>query len=327
MNNKKSLGIAAMIGVALISIIIFILINIDIDEKRRNSFVLAGDKNSCAYQVEKIDIEDEDLVITGWFFNLRKVSDVSQEINEVDDLGILLYDINNKETEIIYDYVDIANGLECSVKRFERLDVNEFFKCEYDYTNCGFLARIKKENIDLKNGQYQIIFKGNKNNYDNDIQSNSYIDKGKLIYISPKEYYPINVKETDLEEIVEKGVCLASILEYHMVVYQYGKKIYWIADKDYCFEEDGNTYLIYRSYTTQFNKLPASRIENGYYDSNDDANFEDFEITNLKNCGEYRVCERDIPNDFAVYYIQIGQYRDDWVWKRAIRPVINLDKS
>ena len=87
------------------------------------------------------------------------------------------------------------------------MDVNEFFKCEYDYTNCGFLARIKKENIDLKNGQYQIIFKGNKNNYDNDIQSNSYIDKGKLKNnirsFKPSNSFKQKAKET-LKKIDQK---------------------------------------------------------------------------------------------------------------------------
>ena len=37
------------------------------------------------------------------------------------------------------------------------------------------------------------------------IPANAYIDKGNLKYVNPKDYYPLDVQGTDLEEIVDNG--------------------------------------------------------------------------------------------------------------------------
>ena len=320
MNNKKVKRIAAEIAIVLVLLVGFIVINEQIRQNRENSFKPITDNNMFAYQIDEITIEEQDLVIRGWFFELKKYRNTERETHARNKLGILLYNIDNEFEKDLAGYIKPQMGVSMRVDFFERSDVNEYFKCEYDYSSCGFEARIEKSNLDLMNEVYQIIFKPDYEKTDG-ILSNTYIDKGKLCYVNPQKKIQIEVLGTDLEKVVNNGVCVASNKDNKIAIYQYNWKLYWIAEKGYNFDEDGSTYIQYQIGTTQFHKLPSGRTDNGWYWDNIGTDFENNEITNTMNCGEYRVYVRDIPIDYSVTGIETGYYNNGkWEWYEFVRP-------
>lgn len=302
---------------ALIVIVAGIIIaNLMIITNRRKSYRLDGDSNIYAYQVEEVNTDQNDVIIKGWFFELNKVQNVEREIDGK-TYSVLISKLDNNENTDDGD-VRSGKGIIAELQNESRHDVNKFFCCEYDYSNCGFIAKIDKSLLDIENGSYLIIIKADKDS-EHGIPA-AYIENGELQYTNPSDKMNLNVEETDLEDIVKNGVCVVSCPKYHICVYQYGWKLYWIADEEYTFEEDGSTYIQYQIDTTQFDKLPVDRTVNGWYWSNIGANFEDYEITDEMNCGQYRVYMRDIPKEYSVVRIETGYYINDWVWSKNIRP-------
>ena len=120
-------------------------------------------------------------------------------------------------------------------------------------------------------------------------------------------------------KIVKNGVLRVYRPDYHCWVYQKGWSLYWIADKDFDFEEDGTTYIQYQLYTTQTERLPEKRLKNGHLWDNIGGNFEKYELEG--DFGGCRVMKRDIPTAYSVTSIVTGYYKNgEWVWKNYFRP-------
>ncbi len=319
MKKKQLFGIVVKIGIIIGVVIVFILINEQITDNNRISFEPIKDSNKFAYRIEDISIEGNDLVIKGWFFELMKVRNEEVENANAKQYGVLLYDVNSEEKIDLDGNVKPRKGIGLDVSYTKRTDVDEYFSCEYDYSNCGFIARIDQSNIDLKNGEYQIIIKPDKEGTKG-ILCADYIQNGELKYISSNEKVLLDVRGTDLEKIIENGNCLMSSPENSVYVYQYEDRLYWIADENFYFEEDGGTYIQYQIDTTQYTMLPENSIKDGIYWANLGGFFESYEITETIDCGKYRVSVRDIPKDFSVYWICTGYYTNGkWVWMKNFR--------
>lgn len=302
-------------------IVVFFIINNIIDYNRKCTFEYIADSNAYAYQIEEISFEDEDLVISGWFFSLKKVQNEYREVDENNSIGIVLYDRSQKEEKNIDGSNKHKKGIALNTTRQTRTDINDYFKCEFDYSQCGFIARIKKSEVGLEDKQYQVIIKPEQDSIGG-ICTDTYIDYGKLKYIDPNLEKELDLVDTDLESIVESGYCLVSCPEYGIYVYQQKRKLYWIADIDFDFEEDGTTYIQFHLDTTQFDKLPLYRTENGWFWDDIGGSFEDYEITNEMNCGKYRVAVRDIPEEYSITGIRTGyKFAGGWVWQRYFRPL------
>lgn len=323
MNKMKCIKFA----VILVLIIVFVLINNKISFSNVSSFYMYEDSNNFAYQIENVKIEDDELVVKGWFFELKSIRNISCDINDNRKPVFLLYDINSDVEEYIDGSQKPLTGVPSKTEWYDRQDINEYFKCEYDYTYCGFTAKYSVDRIDFENGQYQIIIKFQEDNVNDwGIGTTTFIDRGEICYINPKNSKNLNVEGTDLEQIVHEGICVVNNPEYHIWVFQKDWKLYWIADEEYFFEEDGSTYIQYQLETTQFNKLPANRTDNGRYWSNLGDNFESNEISKKINCGKYRVYERDIPNEYSITRIETGYFADDkWIWQRYFRPILTVN--
>lgn len=320
--KRKAIRLAVEIAVCLIVVLAFIVLNIQIVEDKKISFIATLDSGEFAYCVDEINIEETEMVIKGWFFSLKKVRNEERIIDSNKKLGILLFRIDNQEQNSLKEDLE-KTGIPLNVEYTYRNDVNEYFKCEYDYSRCGFIAKINSQDIDILNSEYQIVFKPDEEAQIG-IMSNSYIIDGDLSYVSSKDIVKIDTEGTDLKKIVDEGTCVASCPEYNIAIYQKEWDLYWIADEHYNFENDGTTYITYEMATTQFDKLPKERIEHGWYWSNIGANFEDYEITDELQCGKYRVCKRRIPEEYSVVFISTGYYYDDaYVWNRHIRPIYN----
>ena len=310
----------------LISIVVgFVLVNEQISQDNKCSFQFIKVSNKYVYQVEEIGIDNDELVIKGWFIELFSIQNkIRENINTDGDLGIVLYDLEGKNDS--KDNSSTNKGIPLSVSRIIRNDVNEYFKCEYDYSKCGFVAKTNLSEIDFYNGKYQIVFKVKAEGVEG-ISTSTFIDNGVLKYVDPRDYMELEVENTDLEEIVEKGYCVLSYPQQHICIYQYEQKLYWIAEQGYTFDESTRTYMQYQLETTQFNKLPRNRIEKGNYWSDIGGPFEAYEVTDTLNCGKYRVSVRDIPQEYSITWIYTGCYIDKWIWRRDFRPVYIFKSS
>lgn len=325
--KKEVLRYFLMGFMIIVILVVFCIINDSIDYSRKSTFEYLADTNEYAYQIENMTFEDEDLVISGWFFSLKKVQNEYREVDTQNSIGIVLYDKSQKEEKNIDGSNKHKKGIALSTTMYTRTDINNYFKCEFDYSQCGFTARIKKSEVSLEDKQYQIIIKPDQDSLGG-ICTETYIDYGKLIYIDPDAKIVLDVERTDLKSIIESGYCLVSCPEYGIYVYQNKRKLYWIADENYYFEDDGSTYIQLHFDTTQFDRLPIYRTYNGWFWDDLGGAFEDYEITNEINCGKYRVAMREIPKEYSITRIGTGyKSAGSWIWQKYFRPISLYDMS
>lgn len=324
MKGKKAI---IYISITVIAVVGAVLLTVWVKSrcKAKETFEPIGDSHYYAYQVEDVLIDEKDVVIKGWYFALKKIRNTEYEIYNDDKFGVIIYDISGEKEKYNDGSVYQRTGIKANVTIVDRPDINEYFKCEYDYTRCGFEARIKESEIDLTNKKYQVIIKPDEMEL-RGIQA-AYIINGEVKYTNPLDDIELSTYGTDLDEIVDKGTCLVSYPEVHLCVYQYGWKLYWIVDKDFFFESYGNTYIEYQTETTQFDKLPAIRTNAAKYWDDLKMSFENCEITNTMNCGEYRVAVKDLPSEYSITQMSTGYCNfSDWVWRRYFRPDYRLRK-
>ena len=87
--------------------------------------------------------------------------------------------------------------------------------------------------------------------------------------------------------------------------------------------KDGSTYIQYQLWTTQKDRLPEKRLENGHFWDNIGGYFEEYEIRG--NFGQYRVMKRELPTAYAITTIVTGYYKDGaWIWKEYFQPRYSL---
>ncbi len=253
------------------------------------------DDFSWVVQVDGVRKENNELVLEGFAF----------ELNE--DAKTKAFDI------ILYD-LDTGEYLFPKMEYEERKDVNNYFRCEYDYTKSGFVAKIKEKNLNLVEHDYEILLKEKQSR--KPYRFSTYIEDGELMYVNPKEYKPLDVEGTDLEEIVENGVLRVYRPDVGMYVYQYEGDLYWIADENYDFSETNATRIQELVLTTQTDKLPNGKPENRW--SSEDLWFY-FEKYELSQSGVLRVAKRNMPEEYTVAIVKTGCFKNDWIWGQFFR--------
>ncbi len=317
MNKKKVLGLFIKFIIGILLITVFVIVNDQITENKLKKFKPVEDSLFYTYEVESARVEGTELVIKGWFFEVGKFRNDNHERTDNKRLGVMLYDIDSEKSE---KEDGLYEGIKLEVTHEKRYDVNEYFECEYDYSDCGFVAKVDSSRVDMVNGNYQIIFKQDESNYPG-IMSNSFLCQGKLEFVSPKVKTEVDVNGTDLDPIINEGICLLNNPDKHIWVYQYKWTLYWITENGYEFGENDKTYIQYQLDTTQFERLPKERIDNKQYWSNIGFHFEKNEITEQINCGKYRVSICGIPEDYSVTRILTGYNKSgEWKWMDYIRP-------
>ena len=196
-----------------------------------------------------------------------------------------------------------------------RPDVNHYFHGNRDYTNTGFSAQGE---VDSTN-EYEVFIQWS--HWTMPLSTGVYIKGDSVRYAAESQY-----KEPELSSLfISQGTLRLYRPEDHCWVYQYDNSLYWVADQEYYFEPDGSTYIQYQLWTTQPEKLPQNRIDNGWYWDNIGGNFEDYEIRD--NFGKYRVMRREIPLQYSITSIETGYYVDgEWKWKGFFRPIYYLSE-
>ena len=209
------------------------------------------------------------------------------------------------------DIVELTN-----ISLEERKDVNEYFDCEYDYTNSGFKADLGE--IDTTQ-EYEFLINWG---WRQPLSTGVYFT-GDNVHYAPQTSYDSGMFDgTDLEHIARDGqlrVCRQDISCY---VYQLDGFFYWVFGKDYSFDND-NTLIQYQLWTTQSEKLPSERISEGYEWDNKTDVIEKYELTG--SFGDFRVFRRSVPTEYAVSSVLTGYYHNHkWIWQSYFRPIYSF---
>ena len=232
----------------------------------------------------------------------------------------LLYDHPGQKHDVILRSTETGKRIKLDTEQTKRQDVNKYFYCEHDYTDSGFKASGM-----IEDQEYEFLIHWP---WSIALPTGVYIDSGNGIhYAAEEEFVAPDVKNApDLKEIVENGTLRVYRPDYHCWVYQVGDDLNWIVDQNFNFEDDGTTYIQYQLYTTQKDKLPKRRVENGWYWDNIGGCFENYEVQG--DFGEYRVMKRELPKEYAVTSIVTGYYKDgEWIWKNYFRPIYSFSGS
>lgn len=247
------------------------------------------------FQVDDAELNGNRLMLSGF------VVDYEQEPEK----PIIILKSESSEIEFVLD-----GGL-------VRNDVNNYFRCNYDYTDSGFKAAGE---INLTE-EYQVFLNLG---WPLNIPTGVYITGSDIHYAPTTQFREPEAVGTEIDEIIENGYLRAYRPDYQCWVYQYEGALYWIVDEDFYFEDDGSTYIQYQLYTTQPEKLPAVRQENGWDWDNIGGYFEEYELEG--NFGQYRVMKRELPTEYSITSILTGYHKDGkWVWREYFRPIYEFD--
>jgi glycopeptide antibiotics resistance protein len=280
--EKHRITIITSISAAFLIVCLMVVIH------NQGSGGVEADSTPRAYcfQVDSVEFTDGTIELNGFAFRYEHPSsDYSLLLRAEDGTRIEL------EKEIVL-----------------RSDVNNYFLCDYDYTNSGFSARRAVEE-----GEYEVLIKWP---FSIALSTGVYINSDGVHYASEKEF---EAPEIDTE-FVEHGVLRVYRPDFHCWVYQYEGSLYWIVDQDFNFEEDNTTYIQYQLWTTQTENLPQERLDNNWLWDNIGGNFEEYEI--LGDFDECRVMKRELPTEYPVTAIVTGYHKDGkWIWRNYFRPV------
>lgn len=247
----------------------------------------ATSKNYC-FQIEDAAAEGSRLQLSGFAFRYGQPTDRYSLFLRSTETG--------RKTKL---------ETECGLPR---KDVNDYFSCEYDYTNVGFLAG-GEMNADE---EYELVIQWP---WSPSFSTGVFVT-GTDIHYFPEESWTEPAIQADF---VTDGIPRVYRPDYHCWVYQYQGALYWVVDEDFNFEEDGKTYIQYQMWTTQIEKLPEKRLANENFWDNIGGYFEKYEIDG--EFGSYRVMRREIPTAYSVTSIVTGYYKNgNWIWRNYFRP-------
>ena len=269
----------------------------------RSNYSVIEDDFSWVYQIDSMTEKEDKFYIKGWAF--RENLDARK-----DRFDIILCDVSSGDSVVM------------DIKYESRVDVNNLFLCEWDYTESGFIATIDKEKIDSENCVYELLLqpKSQRSAY----KTNVFFHKGQISFTNPIEFIPLDTTGTDLELISQEGILRGYLSDVGVYIYQYDKYIYWIMDKSYTFNAFGNAYVQYQLYTNQPWNLPEERQLEGKDSGYMSFQFKENELTTLYT-GIYRVAKEKLPQNYSITSIKTGVTTDEWLWKYTFRPWYEYD--
>ena len=313
LNEKRSYQVVFFVVSMCVVLGGYVILRTVVAEGSSHRYTVVKDKNLIKY-VEEVSVERDILTVSGWCF----YKDVDSNKNNVQ---VFLKNIDDEEDTVWLD-----------VEKVIRDDVDAYYDCAYDYSQTGFEARTKVKKLDLQEKDYEIFLKISftkeeverteegetvvEREYVKTVSAKRYISDGKLTALKPGlDKEPTRTASMEINTVFDKGQLLQHREDLDTYIYQYGKKLYWVAGKNFYFEEDGTTYIQYQLDTTQADNLPKYRIENGWGWDNLGFIFEDNEMKK-EDVYPYRIAVRDLPIDYSVTCFETGYFNDaEWIWK------------
>lgn len=257
-----------------------------------NNIRVDSSTNKYCFQLEKVNYNSNDIELYGFCFQYNRVCD-SPRIS-----------LKSTNSEKIIPLSVTYN--------IEREDVNQYFLCDNEYRDVGFYAVGKA----IGQEEYEVMLSLG---WPMLIPTGVYIREGQIYYAKSGTYYSPRGGE-DLEKITTNGILRVYRPKEHCWIYQYHEHLYWIVDDQFRFENDGETVIQYQLETTQKNRLPQHRLENGWMWDNLSESFEDNEI--YGDFGSYRVMKRRLPTEYSITSIETGYYQNGkWIWRCFFRPI------
>ncbi len=251
---------------------------------------VSQDKN-ILYDIENIQNKGNDLLISGWV--LRQESQ------------------NLKVTVILKNDLGQNYVLQTNLK--EREEINTFYSENFDFGKTGFEFAISQNKLE-KNSSYEIYLQleynlptENNSNKIIKISSGYYLFNETLYRYQVEEYSVPKFIDSHMQQVIENGYLCIYDVEKDFSVYQYENSIYWIAGKDFSFNENGNTYLFCHFYYWNNEHLPESAKKYGF--ENKDFYFEDKEIC-FSSEELYRVSKIQLP-EYMLKQLYMGVYDVD----------------
>lgn len=309
---KDSFALQLLLCIILCFVIIFIFLifNKEIDKKQFREYNIVSSLE-LMNSVEDIQIKNDNVILSGYGFLFDR--------NSSDSL-ISLFLINEETKHEVW----------FEMEQQYRSDLNSYYDCEYDYGNSGFVATTDISNIN-KDEVYEIIMNidykasSDKEKQRKTVSTQQYLLNNEILPYNPNEFDNSNmdVNSELLKEVFSKGELLFNKKDYDIYIYQYNKKLYWITTNSFEFKEDGNTYIPYLLHTSHVNRLPEDKIKYKY--DNLDFFFEQQEYKK-EDTTPFRVAIRDIPQEYAITYIDTGVYdikNERWLWTISFHININ----
>lgn len=317
LNEKRAYQVVFFVVSMCVVLGMYANIHNKIVEAKAHTYEVIVD-NQVIKNIDKVTVNGNVLEVSGWCFNKN---------------------IDSTMTNVQVFLKNMSDGNDViwmNVKDAIREDIDNYFECEYDYSHSGFVAKKRIRKSDIENNNYEIFVKltyidkidsadGSKEKIvEKTVSTKRYIKNGSLTAINPKDNIElVKTKSIELNRIMEKGVLLTYRQDVDMYIYQYEGKLYWIAGKEYCFEEDGSTTIQFQLDTTRVDKLPRNRIENEWFWDNNFFVFEENELKN-ENYYPYRVAFSDIPSQYPITFFWTGYHvNSEWVWIEYLNLEVN----
>ncbi len=315
-NKRKKIIINLIASVVIMTV--FLIVNVNIYKSYKQHLAFVPDGYQYCYGIDSSEKEGNELLIKGWFLEMKSVRRFETEVSDGD--AELMFALLPLSGEDMISEPENAVFMKVKEMKTDRPEINEYFSCEYDYSKCGFVVTVDCDDLNIETTAYRLVIKPDAMK-SLAVLTNVYLTDEGLMLTDPTQSPDLDTVGTDLDRIVKEGVRLVSRPDFGCYVYQLGKQLYWIADENYVFCEDGATCIEYQMDTTQVDNLPVERLENNCFWSNIGDMFEKYEITNQIDCGKYRVSTREIPSEYSITNIETGYYSGDWVWKSEFKPI------
>lgn len=299
MENWKKMFIQGAICFGLLCLIwggYFLLTKYEIDR----ILDIRGNDFSWMCQVDSVDVQGKKCVLKGFAFKLNT-------------------DAKSEAFEIVLQDIETEEKLFLKMEYNNREDVNEYFACNYDYVESGFIASIDTKKVNGRNYEVLLRVADERDAY----RTGTYLSDGKLMYVNPLEYRTLEVNGTDLEDIINRGIVRVYRPDYGMYVFQYDNALYWIAEPEYELVE-GDTYVQYQLDTTQIDRLPEMHLENEWYWYKIEFGISEYEMKG-KDTGKYRVAKKELPKEYLIRKMWTGIYIDRWIWVEEFFPYYAIE--
>ena len=143
MDKKKIIRLSVYVGLAVILIVAFIVINKKIDKNRLESFFVTANNGRYNIGFDSFEESGNKIDIKGWIFDIW-----GQTLNFGSALKVkILLKNENDEKDII----------EVDTERYLRPELNDMFSAQIDLKYSGIEGLIKKSKLDMEHGNYEIL--------------------------------------------------------------------------------------------------------------------------------------------------------------------------